>query len=381
LQNLILMVKNINIGLFSRRSVDRAGTRFWSRGIDSEGNVSNFVESEQVLYYNNKVLSFVQIRGSIPLSWTQTPSLHYEPKLSIEAEIKPYIKHVLQSKNLYGKLLIVSLINHHGSQGRLNNEFKKIVDQTKDEDVRLVLFDFHKETKGMKYDNVNKLVSSIEKEIQEYGYYMRDRDEENIQRGIIRTNCMDNLDRTNVVQATFAKYILKDQLNRENILDKTEFDNNKELQSLLNHTWANKGDIIAIQYAGTGAMKSDFTRYGKRTIKGSIVDGLNSATRYYLNNFTDGLKEDSLNLFIGNYQVSNNHPSPFSGKKNLSKILVIIILILTLLSTYYVFGMRENFIYYFIFYVIFLLINFRMILFLGKSVVDKPVLIVKQKVE
>jgi hypothetical protein len=30
--------------------------------------------------------------------------------------------------------------------------------------------------------------------------------------GVIRTNCMDNLDRTNVVQATLAKYMLNKQL-------------------------------------------------------------------------------------------------------------------------------------------------------------------------
>jgi len=42
------------------------------------------------------------------------------------------------------------------------------------------------------------------------------------------------------------------------------------------------------QYAGTGAMKSGFTRTGKRTLGGLVDDGVKSLTRYYLNNFKVG---------------------------------------------------------------------------------------------
>ena len=56
--------------LVSRRSVFRAGTRFNVRGVDLQGNVANFVETEQILQVNGNVCSFVQTRGSIPLFWT-----------------------------------------------------------------------------------------------------------------------------------------------------------------------------------------------------------------------------------------------------------------------------------------------------------------------
>jgi hypothetical protein len=49
--------------------------------------------------------------------------------------------------------------------------------------------------------------------------------------------------------------------------------------------WADHGDDISRQYAGTGALKSGFTRTGKRTIGGLIDDGIKSMARYYLNNF------------------------------------------------------------------------------------------------
>ena len=46
-----------------------AGTRYLSRGLDEDGNVANFVETEQLLIYKDFIYSFVQIRGSVPLFW------------------------------------------------------------------------------------------------------------------------------------------------------------------------------------------------------------------------------------------------------------------------------------------------------------------------
>jgi hypothetical protein len=43
-----------------------------------------------------------------------------------------------------------------------------------------------------------------------------------VQVGSVRTNCMDNLDRTNVVQASLAKWTLNQQLHAVGILPATE---------------------------------------------------------------------------------------------------------------------------------------------------------------
>lgn len=58
--------------LISRLSCERAGTRFNVRGSNDNGHVANFVETEQVIFMDNKVSSFILIRGSIPLFWEQT---------------------------------------------------------------------------------------------------------------------------------------------------------------------------------------------------------------------------------------------------------------------------------------------------------------------
>ena len=59
-------------------------------------------------------------------------------------------------------------------------------------------------------------------------------------------------------------------------------------------------------------LKADFFRTGKRTYQGLMMDGYNSALRYYLNNFQDGYRQDSYDLFLGNYSVDADAPSPYA---------------------------------------------------------------------
>ena len=71
--------------------------------------------------------------------------------------------------------------------------------------------------------------------------------------------------------------------------------------------WADNADAVSTQYSGTGALKNDFTRTGKRNMRGGtqtaitsfflklriavLNDGVNSMMRYYLNNFVDGFRQ------------------------------------------------------------------------------------------
>lgn len=79
------------------------------------------------------------------------------------------------------------------------------------------------------------------------------------QTGIIRTNCIDCLDRTNVVQSTFAKQILK-QFVVHLGLPPIGSGVDGGLDVAFNGMWANNGDQISKQYAGTSALKGDFVR-------------------------------------------------------------------------------------------------------------------------
>lgn len=62
--------------MISRLSWKRAGARFRTRGIDDDGQVANFVETEVILDtggtgQGEQVYSWVVVRGSVPLFWQQ----------------------------------------------------------------------------------------------------------------------------------------------------------------------------------------------------------------------------------------------------------------------------------------------------------------------
>lgn len=73
--------RQFDLVIISRRAVGRAGVRFFMRGADPRGEVANFVETEQIIVVDDYTFSFVQVRGSIPLFWTQRPNLRYAPPI------------------------------------------------------------------------------------------------------------------------------------------------------------------------------------------------------------------------------------------------------------------------------------------------------------
>jgi hypothetical protein len=83
--------QKLQLYLISRRSRFRAGTRYFRRGIDHDGHVANFNETEQIVTISSQAdlnkaattLSFVQIRGSVPVFWAEINTLRYKPDLQI----------------------------------------------------------------------------------------------------------------------------------------------------------------------------------------------------------------------------------------------------------------------------------------------------------
>ena len=51
-------------------------------------------------------------------------------------------------------------------------------------------------------------------------------------------------------------------------------------------------------YAGTGALKSSFTRHGKMSLAGAIADARKSATRMYINNFADKGRQNTIDMLL-----------------------------------------------------------------------------------
>lgn len=138
------------------------------------------------------------------------------------------------------------------------------------------------------------------------------------QAGVFRTNCKDCLDRTNVVQCQFARRALEDSLVRMGVLseeDRGAAFATPSFNRIFTNMWADNADEMSMQYAGSGALKTGFTRTGKRTYSGVIQDARNSLTRFYVNNFQDGYNQDAIDIFLCNYRPTKTNPiSPFSSK-------------------------------------------------------------------
>ncbi|CAF3063626.1 unnamed protein product [Rotaria socialis] len=320
--------RSLSYGLISRRSTQRAGTRLFIRGIDDDGRVANYVETEQILQLNDIACSHVQIRGSVPCYWTQLPDLRYKPKVTVlpsNNHLIAFRQHFEEQEHYYGKIFLISLTNHHGAEGKLNAKYRELHEESQNKKNKFEDFDFHKECAGMRYDRLTILLARIIADLDDYSYFAISKTGilQGQQHGVFRTNCIDCLDRTNVVQSLIAKRILEEQLQRNNVIQYREtIDSYKQLSSIFKNVWADNADVISLQYAGTGALKTDYTRTGQRSAMGLLKDGYNSCVRYVLNNFYDGFRQDGIDLFLGNYRVSSDEgrtPESCPISKELSK--------------------------------------------------------------
>jgi phosphatidylinositol 4-phosphatase len=329
--------KFVQLALVSRRCPDRPGLRYTARGADVHGNVSNFVETEQIVIHGDAFASFVQVRGSIPLLWQQEACIKYTPAMKLKAvdaggqgglSQAAFEKHYRSLFELYGPVTSVSLINTHGNEAMLASALQNAADLMADSRLHFVPWDFHLKTKVLGYGNVdNELVPSIDVDLGAYGYFLvtdgNSSSPSMRQKGVVRSNCIDSLDRTNVVQSVIAHRILDDALKHMKVLnnsvDTCTVSSFREFEMSFKATWADHADAVAMVYVGSGALKTDFTRTGKRTKTGMLKDGYRACVRYIYQNFFDGPRQDGIDLFLGVVTLEN-YPSS-GGKRDIKSIM------------------------------------------------------------
>lgn len=361
---------SFTFALITRRSRHRAGTRYFSRGIDERGNVSNYNETEQIVILNDsagglsgfgggqsmtsgkagqdlQVYSFVQTRGSVPLFWAEVNDLKYTPKLQVrdvETSVEAARKHFAEQIRIYGENYMVNLVNQKGREENVKRAYEQLVrtlvtstsestetdertsekthvlesgfKQKEMDRLHYVYFDFHNETKGLKWHRAELLMGRLNDGLTQGGYFRGvespgapggQLDTRSTQTSVVRTNCMDCLDRTNVVQSMLGRWAVTRQLMDAGVLRPGETANDdQEFEDLFRNIWADNADVVSKSYSGTGALKTDFTRTGKRTRAGMLQDLNNSITRYVRNNFMDGPRQDGFDVFLGTYIPSDS---------------------------------------------------------------------------
>jgi len=248
--------------------------------------------------------------------------------------------HLTELKNNYGEVVFVNLVDKKKNQKMLGEMFEKV----SKEKSEFVWFDFHHECKNDKYEKLSKLLQmdnisnklneqnwtrfSLGKDFQ-FGSTSNSFKIESTQKQVFRVNCLDSLDRSNVVQCLLVRNMLQNSNISEFKAESNVFTG--ELEPLFKNCWADNGDQLALSYSGTKALKGDFTRTGKRDFSGVINDGVYSLKRYFINNFTDGYNQDAHDYSLG--KLANFRTTKLEKHSlNLLYFVVISTLIITYLS-------------------------------------------------
>lgn len=313
----ILEGTTIKIGILSRRQYKRGGTRLNARGIDDEGYVGNYVETESFLILQDILYIFTQVRGSIPLFWKQEGlkgmvKFKRDPANSLKA-VRKHFKHISED---YSRILMVNLLKEKSEREEmLSINIKNIVEDKKLElgEISYFHFDFH--SHGIK--NLKWILEGTEEFVKSNGYYAENLKTGEVlryQSGIVRTNWMDCLDRTNFAQTKIYLYSLQKQLEDAGIdlslvfadcnlsddgIAFADIPKEKPIVFSVNSFWADNGDFISLHYTGTNSTITRVMKEGKKGFLSTINHKYQDVARFVNNNFTDNFKEECIRMILG----------------------------------------------------------------------------------
>ncbi|XP_011003983.1 PREDICTED: phosphoinositide phosphatase SAC1-like isoform X1 [Populus euphratica] len=379
--------RDFSVSLVSRRSRHFAGTRYLKRGVNDMGRVANDVETEQIVLDEDagsckgKMSSVVQMRGSIPLFWSQEASrFSPKPDIILQRYDPTYQATKLHFEDLvkrYGSpIIVLNLIKTVEKRPRemmLRREFTNAVGYLntifpEEKQLQFIHWDYHKFAKS-KSANVLAVLGAVASQALDLtGFYysgkpsvvkrranqisrtstgrdasLRDlrvnsgdlarigSNNENLnslinwdregdssqlkkqdkvgaegpsfQSGVLRTNCIDCLDRTNVAQYAYGLAALGRQLLAMGLTDMPKVDPDSSIAAALMDMYQSMGDALAQQYGGSAAHNTVFLeRQGKWKATTQSREFIKSIKRYYSNAYTDGEKQDAINLFLGYFQ-------------------------------------------------------------------------------
>ncbi|KAF9953360.1 phosphatidylinositol-3,5-bisphosphate 5-phosphatase [Mortierella alpina] len=348
---LSILGRNVYVTLIARRSRYFAGARFLKRGANDRGFVANDVETEQIVsemsttsfysagstHANPNHTSFVQHRGSIPLYWTQDGT-NMSPKPSIELNvIDPYFSaaalHFDDMFKRYGApCIVLNLIKAKEKTPReslLLKEFSECIEylnQFLPEDKKIwhIKWDMSRAAKSPDENVISVLEIIAERTFAKTGFFhsgynqeelegrqrrSRKTDDANavygsgLQNGVVRTNCIDCLDRTNAAQFIIAKCALGHQLYSLGLIAEPVVPFDCDVVNMLTEMYHDHGDTIALQYGGSHLVNTMETYRKINQWTSHSRDMIESIRRFYSNSFVDAEKQDAMNLFLGNYRV------------------------------------------------------------------------------
>lgn len=247
--------------------------------------------------------------------WEQQGVQFGNPKIqftrSLDASDPSFKEHFSNLMQIYAApIYIINLLSSDINQpeNSLSRRFYRHIQMIKKNSSETLFhyipFDMNSVLDGIAYDSLPAILSSVItfNMLDDLGFLIYDKNLFSIiseQKGTFRINCLDCLDRTNVIQSIISHMVLKRIFLQA---EDTVFSNqmsHPSFSSKFNAAWADNGDSLSFLYTGTGALKSGFTRTGRRTFAGIVDDLKKSTQRFYVNTFQDKYRQKLIDLILG----------------------------------------------------------------------------------
>ena len=137
-----------------------------------------------------------------------------------------------------------------------------------------------------------------------------------LQRGVLRANCVDSLDRTNAASYCLGRTALGYQLHALSLIPSPVTDSLGAIGTVLLDLYERMGDAISLQYGGSQMHRQVKGDAPPPSASPALLSALKakqpkelitSIVRHYQNSFQDTSKQDAYNLFLGLYRPSHRH--------------------------------------------------------------------------
>ncbi|XP_005103334.1 polyphosphoinositide phosphatase isoform X2 [Aplysia californica] len=348
--NVCVFGKSVYLTVIGRRSNQFAGTRFLKRGTNQEGYVANEIETEQIVQDTSvtfldqgKVSSFVQLRGSVPLFWSQDISkMVPKPPISLDQR-DPYSSaagmHFNQLLCRYGApIIVLNLVKTRENKRHesiLSEDFIKTVDYLNqflpaEHSIQYIGFDMARVNKRKDADvmlRLNRIARYCMKQTgfflsvppTQAQYLLKDPELQALrgvwgsrgsrQTGLVRTNCVDCLDRTNTAQFAMGRSALAYQLYALGVLEKPHLEFDTDCVKMLEELYEDHGDTVALQYGGSQLVHRIKSYRKIAPWTSHSRDIMQTLSRYYSNAFSDVEKQQAFNLFLGVFVPVEGQPN------------------------------------------------------------------------
>lgn len=344
------------ISLIVRRSCLAMGTRFLSRGLKEPiFHPTNNSELKLIIEKNETIFENIQLRGSIPLFWSQDLTSKYNPPIKLPFHTKNKLSSLEKEKN-YNEFIV---------------DVKKemTANEKKYSDKRSILvksFEYHTKYKYTRfneamfinyirylekiYDNpivcfanlikpnsqyegalftaydtlirkiklmhINYDISNDPKSLEDvfkdvYDKSLPEKEKKSITGflsknisfnnfSIIKNNKLQKkqqcLIRTNCIDSSDRTTHFQIEVMKSVLVNMRRTDKNLVLPTEIpTRMFVNAGKALSLQYTGTESLLYPFTKLKKDL----IYDGIKSIQRYFINRYFDGEKNDAYKIFTG----------------------------------------------------------------------------------